>query len=97
MRLINAIQAIDNLDAKIKDDDTSERAMGILEAINELGRMNCEEAIEAEPVRHGKWLKNNNGTYTCSECKSWIPNEQHYYARYCLFCGAKMEKENEIS
>lgn len=53
--------------------------------------------IDAEPVRHGHWVRNDNGTYSCSECQSWIPNEQHYYARYCLFCGAKMdlEKENE--
>ena len=54
--------------------------------------------VEAEPVRHGNWVRNDNGTYSCSECYSWIPNEQHHYARYCLFCGAKMseEKENEI-
>ena len=53
--------------------------------------------VDAEPVKHGHWIRNDNGTYSCSECKSWIPNEQHYYARYCLFCGAKMdvEKENE--
>lgn len=55
--------------------------------------------VEAEPVRHGHWIRNDNGTYSCSECHSWIPNEQHYYARYCLFCGAKMneEEENEIN
>ena len=55
--------------------------------------------VNAESVRHGHWVKNDNGTYSCSECHSWIPNEQHYYARYCLFCGAKMneEKENEKS
>ena len=52
--------------------------------------------VEAEPVRHGHWVRNDNGTYSCSECHSWIPNEQHYYARYCLFCGAKMDGgENE--
>lgn len=53
--------------------------------------------VDAEPVRYGRWIRNDNGTYSCSECHSWIPNEQHYYARYCLFCGARMgeEKENE--
>ena len=51
--------------------------------------------VNAEPVRHGHWVKNDNGTYSCSECHSWIPNEQHYYARYCLFCGAKMNEEKE--
>lgn len=41
--------------------------------------------------KKGKWHQNDNGTWTCSLCQSWIPNEQHYYARYCLYCGAEME------
>ena len=52
-------------------------------------------ASTVDPVKHGHWIRNDNGTYSCSECKSWIPNEQHYYARYCLFCGAKMEAKDE--
>ena len=40
--------------------------------------------------KKGRWLRNDNGTYTCSVCQSWIPEEQHYYARYCLYCGADM-------
>ena len=40
----------------------------------------------------GKWIQNDNGTYSCSICQSWIPEEQHYYARYCLYCGAEMER-----
>lgn len=55
-----------------------------------LHRLNNAPTIEAEPIRHGKWIENDNGTYSCSECKSWIPKEQHYYARYCLHCGAKL-------
>lgn len=43
----------------------------------------------------GRWIPNDNGTYSCSLCQSWIPNEQHHYARYCLHCGAKMVNENE--
>lgn len=46
--------------------------------------------------KKGKWIQNNNGTYSCSLCHSWIPEEQYYYARFCLHCGAKMEVENEI-
>lgn len=57
-----------------------------------------QPTVDAEPVRHGHWVKNDNGTYSCSECQSWIPNEQHYYARYCLYCGAKMDgEENEAN
>ena len=44
--------------------------------------------------RTGRWTKNDNGTYSCDQCHSWIPNEQHYYARYCIFCGARMEVED---
>ena len=49
------------------------------------------EALEQPGRKTGKWKKNDNGTYSCSLCQSWIPSEQHYYARYCLYCGAKME------
>ncbi len=44
----------------------------------------------AEPKK-GRWIRNDNATYSCSVCQSWIPEEQHYYARYCLYCGTKME------
>lgn len=54
------------------------------------------EHVDAEPIRHGHWIRNDNGTYSCSECHSWVPNEQHYYARYCLFCGAKMDLPEPI-
>ena len=60
--------------------------------------INSFPTVDAEPVRHGHWVRNDNGTYSCSECQSWIPNEQHYYARYCLHCGAKMDGgENETN
>lgn len=50
----------------------------------------------AQPERQkGKWIKNDNGTYSCSVCQSWIPEEQHHYARYCLYCGADMRGEKD--
>lgn len=43
--------------------------------------------------KHGHWIWNDNCcNYSCSVCQSWIPEEQHYYARYCLYCGAKMDE-----
>lgn len=50
---------------------------------------------DAVEVKHGHWIKDDNGTYSCSVCQSWIPNEQHYYANYCLHCGAKMDEREE--
>ena len=46
---------------------------------------------DVQEVRHGRWIQNDNNTYSCSLCQSWIPEEQHHYARYCLYCGAKMK------
>ena len=49
----------------------------------------------ADEVKHGEWIENDNGTYSCSLCQSWIPKEQYYYARYCLHCGADMRGKAE--
>lgn len=50
----------------------------------------------AQPERKkGRWIRDDNGTYSCSVCQSWIPEQQHYYARYCLYCGADMRGEQD--
>ena len=41
-----------------------------------------------DPVRHGKWMKFDDGHY-CSECKNMT--YLHPMA-YCPYCGAKMEE-----
>lgn len=48
---------------------------------------------EQPEQKKGQWIRNDNGTYSCDKCHSWIPEEQHYYARYCLYCGADMRGE----
>lgn len=58
--------------------------------------MTLQEALEkvpiadVEPVVRSHWKKNDNGTYSCERCHSWIPEEQRYYANWCLYCGADM-------
>ena len=54
----------------------------------------CFEKEQPERKK-GKWIKNDNGTYSCSLCHSWIPEEQHYYAQFCLHCGADMRGETD--
>lgn len=55
-----------------------------------------DDIPSAQPERkNGKWIRNDNGTYSCSVCQSWIPEEHHYYARYCLYCGAEMERRTD--
>lgn len=56
-----------------------------------------DNAPTIEQRKTGKWIKNSNGTYSCDKCHSWIPNEQHYYANFCLYCGADMRGEQECT
>ena len=79
-------EAIRDIEAWVEHDEKMEYA-DRLENI-EIYKMAIEALKEKRP--HGEWIKNDNGTYSCSVCQSWIPEEQHYYARYCLYCGAKM-------
>ena len=87
MRLIDA----DELYALI-DDGYDLDFDEVPETKAELLRMIAEQPV-IEERKHGKWVRNDNGTYSCSVCQSWVPEEQHYYARYCLYCGADMRGE----
>lgn len=64
-------------------------------------------AVDAVPVRHGKWIiRDNPGTgwyrVTCSECGEdvtstapcigFFPNAKVVWD-YCPYCGARMEEE----
>lgn len=57
--------------------------------------------VEAEPVRHGKWTRENNyGIWKCNVCGCKVNrsnplkgNIWNYY--YCPNCGAKMERKEE--
>lgn len=54
-------------------------------------------AVEAEPVRHGRWEK---GGYACGETewKCSVCGETEWRTscsrmKFCMFCGAKMDQE----
>ena len=53
-----------------------------------------ENIPSAHPQRKGKWIKHDTGAWSCDQCSSWIPDEQHYYANYCLYCGADMRGDD---
>lgn len=52
--------------------------------------------VEAEPVRHGKWIEHKYAeehggqmisNWECSECNTWFKSTK----KYCGECGAKMD------
>ena len=49
-------------------------------------------AVDAEPVRHGRWIGTSFGTIKCSLCGSSY-NIYKGFAEYCAGCGAKMDLE----
>ncbi len=74
---------------KIIFDSIGKPATEIYQKVREL------PGVDAEPVRHGRWIKDGkDGPVYCSEC-----GEEHewgdYRARYCDTCGAKMSWERE--
>lgn len=76
--------------------ETSQEEMQVIENILfRFWQMGWLDKIETAEVKRGKWIENDNGTYSCSLCQSWIPKEQYYYARYCLHCGADMRGETK--
>lgn len=77
-----------------------------MECANELNGL---PVIDAEPVRHGKWVYDPNandwgiGGYICSEChvknnnlpSSNVANPMIFVGtKYCPNCGAKMDLED---
>lgn len=81
----------------------------LIERLNCNGAMNmppleyCREVITKFPaadvveVRHGKWIKKEDGHYICSECGRTRPYSNYAHAidnwvcNYCHYCGVKMD------
>lgn len=64
---------------------------GVMDTVNIMG---SQKVIEAEPVRHGRWVPKpqmyrhpNAKNYYCSECRE----ETAVRRNYCPCCGADMD------
>lgn len=54
--------------------------------------------IDAEPVRHGRWIKRYDGIFDCSSCgvrMDLAGTPEEYLMHYCPNCGAKMDEVSE--
>ena len=59
-------------------------------------RLKSAPAVDAEPVRHRRWIKKRTtlkyiSHYECSACGSW---QGMYWMNYCPNCGAKMDAKD---
>lgn len=67
--------------------------LGIQQAVDE------QPTVEAEPVRHGRWIKERNPmmyqlipyVWVCDQCGTAF----YYKTPYCGECGAKMDEEEK--
>lgn len=50
--------------------------------------VDLQPTVEAEPIKHGRWIEDEYGIPHCSECKA-INNT--VYRTFCPNCGAKMD------
>lgn len=54
------------------------------------------ETVEAEPTKHGRWIRHktttHHGELYCSICEKESPIQMIW--RYCPNCGARMDGEN---
>lgn len=93
MGLINAdILKKEISEMAIKNNYPADKANALCKIID------SQPTVDAEPVRHGKWIEVHSigeTTYECSECREefatigGMPAEILY--NYCSNCGAKME------
>lgn len=99
-RLIDA-DAIEFPDAnyweETHEDEDYGYGMGVGDCIEIIEKM---PTIDAEPVRHGKWL--DDGQYDnffphhewrCSECGEHVLEIGDPWFKYCPNCGARMDEE----
>ena len=105
MRMIDADALRDKIIQRIIEEDTEfpeyDWGTGLSIAKDILERT---PTVDAEPVRHGKWMKsterNKEWWWFCSNCQEHYfeddlyINEKHF-PKYCPNCGAKMDAEQE--
>lgn len=96
MRLIDANAEKAKVDVIINSlvfGDEDEEMLAFMNTLRQLLHTAFDEAptIEAEPVRHGWWVKVNSihglKAFKCSECNGYTGR----ITAFCSTCGAKMD------
>lgn len=74
--------------------------MPIADALDKWTVEGCPKPVEAEPIKHGRWIEIGHPWYECSECgeRTAVVNlNGEVVWNYCPNCGARMdEKETDF-
>ena len=63
-----------------------------------IDRIDRQPAVDAEPVKHGRWEHLGGDEWRCTNCGEIIHTEGSWEkptSKYCCECGAKMDEVEE--
>ena len=83
-RLIDADRFIE--DVGLDGEDARENNLGVIVTLEDFDR---QPTVDAEQVRHGKWIDVNPIKWECSECGDLV--YRYNNSPFCPNCGAKMD------
>ena len=89
--LLEAIDERERIARKYVPDIQDDELRPTLQSIREF--VNNRPAIDAEPVRHSKWVCRTPGVFSCGACLVLALGNRP--TCYCPDCGAKMDGEEE--
>ena len=90
MRLIDADELLKKFCHGCPDNDNGDNC--IMNHCADYDLVLTMPTVDAELVKHGRWIEDEYGIPHCSECKT-INNT--VYKNYCPNCGAKMDEVEE--
>ena len=91
MRLINLDKLLDDIHRTVKESGLVNHECEIMDCIKYADVIDTD--IEAEPVRHGKWIFGETKGHSWMKCNQCLKSQSGHTAcfAYCPDCGAKMD------
>lgn len=84
MKLVKLDDVLELIDGSMADLESNYENSKLQEEIKRL------PIVDAEPVKHGYWVVDEDGNIKCSECGHYGVGDD-----YCERCGAKMDQRRE--